>query len=187
MILPTLIIHFMRTIEPVPAGDRERIEGIIADFRRALLELRCIGSERLIRHGVSMSHLYVMSMLERHGEMPMSRVAELIDVSLSNATGLIDRMEERGLVERFRVPDDRRVVLVRVTDHGRSVLAELEVLREDLLGRVLARLDATQLERVARAMEDLKVASLDAMATDPDVAALAIHAHAHGTPRRPRD
>ena len=44
----------------------------------------------------------------------MSRLAELLDVSLSNATGIVDRMEERGLVERVRVPDDRRVVLVRI-------------------------------------------------------------------------
>ena len=45
----------------------------------------------------------------------MSRLAEMLDVSLSNATGLIDRMEERGFVERIRVPEDRRVVLVRIT------------------------------------------------------------------------
>ena len=50
--------------------------------------------------------------------MPMSRLAEMLDVSLSNATGLIDRMEERGFVERIRVPDDRRVVLVQ-RDRGR--------------------------------------------------------------------
>ena len=51
-----------------------------------------------------MAQLHVMNLLERHGEMPMSRLAEMIDVSDSNATGLIDRVEERGFVERIRVP-----------------------------------------------------------------------------------
>ena len=62
-----------------------------------------------------MTHLHVMWRLEEPGELTMSRLAEFLDVSLSNATGLVDRIEERGLVERSRVPDDRRVVLVRLT------------------------------------------------------------------------
>ena len=62
---------------------------------------------------MSMTHMHVMWLLQHHGDLSMSRLAELLDVSLSNATGIVDRMEERGLVERVRVPDDRRVVLVR--------------------------------------------------------------------------
>ena len=50
----------------------------------------------------------------------MSRLADMLDVSLSNATGLIDRIEERGFVERIRVPSDRRIVLVRITAAGRA-------------------------------------------------------------------
>ena len=40
----------------------------------------------------------------------MSRLADVAGVSLSNATGLVDRMEERGYIERTRVPEDRRIV-----------------------------------------------------------------------------
>ena len=57
-----------------------------------------------------MTQLHILYMLDRHGEMPMSRLAEVLDVSLSNATGLIDRIEERGFIERIRVaggPPDR--------------------------------------------------------------------------------
>ena len=46
---------------------------IIGDFRSAMAELRCIGSDRLLRLGVSMSQLHVMSMLERHGEISAAR------------------------------------------------------------------------------------------------------------------
>ena len=69
-----------------------------------------MGGDRMRQGRVSMTHLHILSMLDHHGELPMSRLADLLDVSLSNATGLIDRMEERGLVERVRDPDDRRVV-----------------------------------------------------------------------------
>ena len=103
---------------------------IIADFRASIGELKCIGSERLVRLGISMTQLHVMHLLDRHGEMPMSRLAEMLDVSLSNATGLIDRVEERGFVERIRVPSDRRIVLVRITPAGRQMLDEVETVRE---------------------------------------------------------
>lgn len=164
----------MRTID-VDSSVKDRI---IADFRSAMAELRCMGSERLLRLGVSMSQLHVMSMLDRHGDMPMSRLAEMVDVSLSNATGLVDRMEERGFVERVRVPDDRRVVLVRITETGRRLLDDIEVLRAETLRTVLDRLDPGQLDGIARATADLRDA-LAAVAAAPGATD-----HDHATRRK---
>lgn len=144
---------------------------MIAQLRGALGELRCVGSARLVRRGISMSHLHLMSMLERHGELPMSRIADVLDISLSNATGLIDRMEERGLVERIRVKDDRRVVIVRVTDEGRRALADLELFRDEVVRRILDRLDDRQLARLRRAVADLETAIRSVVADEPDLLA----------------
>lgn len=169
----------MTTTRGMPAtGDREAVDRIIADLRATLREIRCIGSERLLRQGVSMGHLHLMSILDRHGEMAMSRLAEVLDVSLSNATGLIDRMEERGLVVRRRVPDDRRVVLVGLTPAGQQALTDLELLRNDLLAHVLARLDDRQLSRVAGALDDLRGALAETIHDEPD---LLRHAHGQAT------
>ena len=141
-----------------PPLDRVVVRGIISDIETSIGELRCIGSQHLVRAGVSMSHLHVMWMLQRHGELSMGRLAEMLDVSLSNATGLIDRMAERGLVERIRVPDDRRLVLVALSDHGRAMLDHADVLRSDLLETILGRLEPEQLERVAAALADIRQA-----------------------------
>ena len=80
----------MRTITP----DSDVRTEIISNFREAFAELRCLGSERMHRADLSMTHFHLLSMLERHGSVTMSRIAELLDVSVSNATGLIDRIEE---------------------------------------------------------------------------------------------
>lgn len=163
MVKVRMIVHLMPTIQP----DTDLTDRIIADIRGVMAELRCIGSQRLLRLGVSTSQLHVMSVLDRHGSMPMSRLAEMVDVSLSNATGLIDRMEERGFVERVRVPDDRRIVLVCITDAGRRLLDDVEVLRADTLRLVLGRLGPDQLEGIARATADLRDA-VAAVAEAPD-------------------
>lgn len=167
-----MMVHIMRTIEAARADDATK-DRIIADFRGAMAELRCVGSEKLVRMGVSMTQLHVISMLDRHGEMPMSRLAEMIDVSLSNATGLVDRMEERGYLDRARVPDDRRVVLVRLSETGRRLLEDIEVLRTEMLRTVLDRLDTDQLDGLARATGDLR----SAIATVNDVPGATDHDH----------
>lgn len=141
--------------------------------------LRCAAAERLVRQGISMTHLHVLWQLEEHGELGMSRIADLIGVSMSNATGLIDRMEERGLVERVRLTEDRRVVHVRPTAHGLEVLREIEVLRGDLMETVLSRLDDEQLARVARAIGDIRTVLLaEPQSADAPPASFE-HPHAH--------
>lgn len=154
---------------------------MIADIRSGLAELRCLGNERLLKRGVSVAHLHLLSMLERHGEQPMSRIADLLDVSLSNATGIIDRLEERGYVERRRVPTDRRIVLVRATDQAAQLLTELEILRNDVIQAVLDHLDATQLERLERSLEDLRGAIAATIDSHPTLFA---HGQGHDD-RRP--
>lgn len=134
-------------------------------------ELRCVGSERLLRRGVSMAHLHLISMLERHGELPMSRIAEVLDVSVSSATGLVDRIEERGFVERIRVADDRRVVLVRLTAAGRQILADAEGVQDDLVARVLERLEDGQLDRLAASLDDIRAVVAAIRAEQPELVA----------------
>jgi DNA-binding MarR family transcriptional regulator len=174
----------MQTTSAPTAADSDRVTEIMAAFSAAFRELRCAGSERMLRAGVSMAHLHVMTLLERHGEMTMSRIAELQDVSVSNATGLIDRIEERGLVERVRVPDDRRVVRVRLTDDGVRKLRELQLFREDMMVRVLSKLDDAALAGVARAMDDLRGAVEELVRDDPSFQS---HHHQHGQPDAAHD
>jgi len=149
---------------------------ILADVRAAMTELKCVGSERLVRMGISMMQLHVLHLLEWHGELTMSRLADVLDVSVSAATGLIDRIEERGFVERIRVPTDRRIVLVRITDPGRQLLDDVEVLRTEIMLRVLEQLDPEQLERIAGAMADLRAA----LASTPTQDGPSHHLHVQG-------
>ncbi len=132
-----------------------------------------MGTDRMRRIGLSFTHFHIVSLLDRHGEMPMSRLADMLDISLPNASGVVDRIEEAGLIARRRVSDDRRVVLVRATDAGRRKLAEADVLKDEMVQGVLDRLDDDQLTRLAGAVADLAVAAADAF---PE---LAQHDHIH--------
>jgi len=131
---------------------------IIADFRATMAQIKCASSERLLREGVSMAQIHIMYTVQRNGEMTMSQLADVLDVSDSNATGLVDRMEERGLVVRDRVPTDRRVVVVKTTDAGQRLLNEADALSDEIFRSVLGRLDPAQLRGVGQAVADLRAA-----------------------------
>lgn len=160
----------MRTkIEREPDIARRRAaEAAMADLGRAVGSLRCAGSQRLVRLGISMTHFHVLTLLRHHDAMPMGRIAEILDASMSSATGIIDRMEERGLVERVRVPDDRRVVLVRPTRTGHDLVDEVELVKSEILVGALARMTPEQLDRLACAATDLEHAVGEELASDPE-------------------
>lgn len=73
---------------------------------------------------VSQSQLACLNMLLRDGSMPISRLAKGLIVEPSTVTGVVDRLEQKGLVRRTRQGTDRRVVTIELTQTGRT-LAEM--------------------------------------------------------------
>jgi DNA-binding MarR family transcriptional regulator len=163
MVWISKIVHVTRKLAVDPM-----IDTIINDFRATMNELKGATSERLLRQGVSMAQLNILYMLQRNGEMIMSQVADVLNVSFSNATGLVDRMEERGVIERIRIPEDRRIVVVRLTPAGGKLLDEVDALNADLLRRVFSGFDSTQLETMGHAIANLRTAVEAAIAAAPD-------------------
>lgn len=154
----------MRSIGEQPAGETTSVEqGATASVEAILTEvgswvsdLRCASMGRLVQSHVSLSHMHVLWLLQHNGAMTMGRLAELLDVSMSNATGIIDRMEEKGLIERVRVPDDRRLVLVRPGGEGLRALAESETSKREGLRSVLGHLTASERPVVLAAIRSLR-------------------------------
>jgi DNA-binding MarR family transcriptional regulator len=148
----------MRTTLPPSGVDEHRAaaEEAVASLGRAVGSLRCAGSQRLLRLGISMTHFHVLTLLRHHDAMPMSRLADVLGTSMPSVTGIVDRMEERGLVERVRVPDDRRIVLVSPTVAGLDLVDEAELIKSDVIKGALARLSTADLGSLVGVMNVLR-------------------------------
>jgi DNA-binding MarR family transcriptional regulator len=107
---------------------------------------------------ISMAHFFLMSMIDRHGAVPMTRVAELLGSGLPTATGLVSRMEERGLVRRDHDTKDRRVVLVSLTDAGAAEVRDLHETRQRRMAAAIAHLSATEQTGLLVAIRSLRSA-----------------------------
>jgi DNA-binding MarR family transcriptional regulator len=82
-----------------------------------------------------------LGVLEPGRPVPMSELAEALHCDNSNVTGIVDRLEDRGLVERRSAPHDRRVKMLVVTERGAELQARLAE-RLDEAPPALARLCA---------------------------------------------
>ena len=151
------------TIEPTRAGvlprspeRRALIDQVLAGTAAIAGHQRCAAARRLHLHGISMAHLQALWILQDHGPQPMTRLADLLGVAMPNATGIVDRMEQRGLVERLRDGADRRVVTVQQTPEGARAVEDLDGWRNEMLGALLDRLDTDQLLRLVGGVTDLR-------------------------------
>jgi DNA-binding MarR family transcriptional regulator len=71
-----------------------------------------------IAHELDLAPMQVRALLGLGGPVPMSALAGVLHCDASNVTGIVDRLEERGYVERRAHPDDRRVKMLVLTEEG---------------------------------------------------------------------
>ena len=110
------------------------------------------------RHSISLVHLNVLTVIEAEGPVSMSRLAEALDVADASATGIVDRMEKHGLVERRHGTDDRRVVLVHATEAGLKVFSDMASHRREMLSRVFAELTEEEMAALLVGMRAIHAA-----------------------------
>jgi DNA-binding MarR family transcriptional regulator len=94
--------------------------------------------------------LMLMRRIAPDAAVPMSELARWLACDASNVTGITDRLEARGLVERRTAPHDRRVKLLALTETGAALRAEVEA-RMSVPPEELARLSAAD----RRALRDI--------------------------------
>jgi MarR family transcriptional regulator, organic hydroperoxide resistance regulator len=107
---------------------------------------------------LSLIHLNVLMMLRFNGPQTMSRLAETLDVSVASATGIIDRMEHKGVIERRRNDEDRRVVEVHVTDEGLAVFGQIQAERQARMSQMLSTVAEADLEALLRGLRAVRAA-----------------------------
>jgi DNA-binding MarR family transcriptional regulator len=97
---------------------------------------------------------HVLHLLEPGRPVPMGQLAQTLACHASNVTGLVDRLEARGLVERRLSAEDRRVKVLELTSDGLRVRAH--VLKKMTTGaRPLCRLSRQQQHALVRILEVL--------------------------------
>ena len=139
------------TQELEAAEEPTDIDAIVEAIVYLYTESRRITKDVAGRFGLTGPQLAVVKMLEPVGKLSLSALSAKIRARNSTVTGIIDRMEREGLVERRRSENDRRVIHIVLTKKGRELAREIDVEPVQIFRRVLSELgtrDATDLRRI---------------------------------------
>ena len=116
--------------------------------------------DRVLRpYGLTASQFNVLMLLKYQsaGEgITQTRLGGMLLVNRSNVTGLIDRMEEAGWVERGSEEGDRRVNRVALTSAGNMLLKKAEKAYFDCVGQVMGMLSADDHRQLCRVLERIR-------------------------------
>lgn len=134
----------------LPEVARE-LEGLV---QRLLMAEQSEFSEETSSFGLTVPQFVTLAAIEtfEDGRERMGRIAAMAHQCSATMTGIIDRLENMALVQRVNNPNDRRSVLVELTEDGRRRLEEVRAVRRRRLEGVLSRLDADTRSKICAAL-----------------------------------
>jgi DNA-binding MarR family transcriptional regulator len=146
----------------LPTSPLAKDHAKLADFilfsqREFLLNL----SRELNRDNISFAQFFLLGYLATSKDLTMTDIARKMGHSTAAATGLVDRLEKLGYMERTHAIDDRRKVLVRVTSKGLDLVSRL---RDELQSQIADAMSETSSSDAASFMSSYGSVDAAAMA-----------------------
>ncbi|MCQ3930635.1 MAG: hypothetical protein DPW16_09250 [Chloroflexi bacterium] len=104
-------------------------------------------------NGVTPAQGYTLLSLPEKGYLSMNDLSETMELAKSTMTRMVDQLVEKELVRRKPDAEDRRIVLVGLTNQGRTVRATLEKALQDFFRQVEAGLQEDERHLILRSLE----------------------------------
>lgn len=137
---------------------KERFEEIVENL---FLTVPLIG-KKVINHSINKKlditsqHLHILLNLKEKGTLTVSQLANILDICKPNITPLIQKLIDKGYVERNTDEKDRRYIYIKLTNEGREFLIiHKQLLIQDLKNKMFD-FSEEDLEKLEGALQDLK-------------------------------
>jgi len=116
---------------------------------------RRLFSQQLAIYDLTIPQFFTLLVIHHCGEdCTMGMLAQRTHQCSATLTGIVDRLLKMGLVTRERDENDRRLVLVRITEHGRRILQESLLGRFETLKRFLRQFDEKNRQQFMQSLRD---------------------------------
>lgn len=138
-----------------PEINDSRTKDIIFFIRRLMQGAEIYNKELNRRYSISSAQLNCLLALFENGPLPPSQIAKYMMVKSSTVTGVVDRLEQKGLVERVRNSPDRRVITIQLTEAGKNLTANAPPPIQRKIVTGLRNLSQKETESIALALSKL--------------------------------
>lgn len=95
-------------------------------------------SQQLSLYHITPAQYGVLNCLWNHGQLTPKQIGEMLALEASSISGILDRMQKSGLIERNIHPDNRRTIIVTATHKAQSMRHDIEAIVVDINNKFLA-------------------------------------------------
>jgi DNA-binding MarR family transcriptional regulator len=128
---------------------------IIFSIRRLIQANELYTKELNKKYHVSSAQLNCILTLYEYGPLPPSKIASRIMVKSSTVTGVVDRLEKKGLAERMRNSPDRRVITIQLTEAGKKLAQNAPPPIQQKIIDGLRRMEKAEINQIVRSLNML--------------------------------
>ena len=144
----------------------ETYDQVLVSLRQIIRAID-LHSKKLEREsGLTGPQLLVMQLVGSHGEITSGVIAREVSLSQATVTSILDRLERKGLLKRERSTDDKRKVMVTLTEEGSRALQNAPTLMQESFIRAFSQLENWEqsliLSSLQRVADMMNAADLDA-------------------------
>lgn len=134
---------------------QDQIKEIIYLIRRLMQAGELYTKELNKKYQVSAPQVNCLIALYENGPLSLSQIARLIMVKSSTVTGIIDRLEQKGLVRRVRISPDRRMITIELTEAGNALAQHAPSPIQQKIVDGLKRLPKSETEKIVDGLNKL--------------------------------
>ena len=149
----------MNITAPLPARQLPTLGFLLHDVAR-LLRKRFEQRAKLL--GLTRSQWQAMAYLAQNEGIPQGCLADILEIEPITLVRILDKLEERGLVERRRHPSDRRSWLLFLKDEARPLLAQMREIGDLARGDALAGVGEMEREYLLQTLTQMKTNLIEA-------------------------
>jgi DNA-binding MarR family transcriptional regulator len=133
----------------------KRVADIVDNIRRVFQAVNEYSKRAEKETGLTGPQLWAIKVIAEAGPIKVSELARRMYLHPATVVGILDRLEGRGLVERSRSKEDRRVVEIDLTEQGKDLVLQAPVVAQGILVNGLETLSDEDLLRIAESLDQL--------------------------------
>ncbi|MEG0830159.1 MAG: nitronate monooxygenase [Anaerovoracaceae bacterium] len=124
----------------------KKINDILVNLFNMVLKMEEKSIKDSTRHDLSITELHTLVAIGDGRPKTMTQVASILKVNVSTLTVAINRLVKKGYADRFRIPEDRRIVKIRLTEEGVSAVKEHEAFHMEMISEAIAQIPKDEIE-----------------------------------------
>ncbi|OCA85633.1 transcriptional regulator [Bacillus sp. FJAT-27225] len=110
-------------------------------------------------NGLNPTEFAVLELLYHKGDQPMQQIGSKILIASGSITYVVDKLEQKGLLQRVACPTDRRVTFAQITDKGKSFIEEVFPSHEQNIHEIMSRISEEERSQAIDLLKRLGIPS----------------------------